>query len=72
MFNLFFKNGHVYSLAATGIKMREQTFEARHLAEKQMYKMIGKMGLRIVKVYDDKHDKTYICNNNVRFYITRW
>lgn len=62
---------HSYSLAATGIKLKEMTFNSRQEANSKMYNLCEKYGLKIVKTYDDKHDKTYICDNGVRFYIQR-
>lgn len=64
-------NSHRYSFAASGIKVREKEFLTREAANKQMYKVMKKYGLRILNTYDDKHDKTYICDNNIRFYIQR-
>ena len=64
--------GHRYVLAATGTRMSPMEFGSRQCAEQAMYGIIGRKGLRIGKVYDDKHDKTYVCNGGVRFYITRW
>lgn len=63
---------HRYSLAATGIKFHAKDYGSRIAATEAMYKEMGKRGLRIEKVYDDKHYKTYICQDNVRFYINRY
>lgn len=62
---------HSYSLSATGIRMKEKHFAHREDAKQAMYKYMAKKNLMLVKVYDDKHFKTYICNNDVRFYINR-
>ncbi len=62
---------HTYSLAATGMKIKPMTFGTRDQANKEMYKICSKNGLHIEEVWDDHHDKTYICNNGVRFYIQR-
>lgn len=62
---------HVYSFAATGMKLKSKYFVSRELAKQEMYKVMAKNHLAIRKVYDDKHFKTYICNNGVRFYINR-
>ncbi len=48
-----------------------RSYFSRHAAERQMYKLCGKFGLHIVEIYDDKHYKTYICNANERFFISR-
>lgn len=66
-----FLGEHRYSLAATGIKFKDQDFNSRLLAEKAMYKALKKNNLHINEVYDDKHFKTYLCNNGIRFYIGR-
>jgi hypothetical protein len=62
---------HYYTFAVTGIKERELDFQTRQKANEHMYKIMKKHGLSIVKVYNDKHYKTYVCNNEVRFYIQR-
>ena len=67
--NLF--GGHTYTLAATGIKIRDRVYPSRQLANEEMYHLIKKKGLHIIEVYDDKHYKTFICNNGVRFYVNR-
>lgn len=64
-------SGHYYTFAATGIRVREKTFVRRDLANAYMYKIMNKYGLTLETVWDDNHDKTYICNNGVRFYIHR-
>ena len=70
-FELLNVNGHYYTFTATGIKVREKTFASRYLANQHMYKLMDKYGLHIENVWDDNHDKTYLCNNGVRFYIHR-
>lgn len=62
---------HWYTLAATGIKFKDKSFSSRNVAEENMYKFINKNHFKINKIYDDKHYKTYICDNGVRFYINR-
>ena len=62
---------HWYTLAATGIKFKDKEFTSRQVAEEAMYKFIDKNHLKVNKIYDDKHYKTYICENGIRFYINR-
>lgn len=69
MFN--FETAHTYTLAATGIKTRSRSFATRQEANEAMYKLVRKYGLHLRKVYDDKHFKTYIYNDNIRIYINR-
>jgi len=70
--NFLFFPEHFYTLGATGIKLHGQsTFSSRQEANKRMYEIIGKKKLVIKEVYDDKHFKTYVCNNGVKFYINR-
>ena len=71
MFDYLKLGEHIYSLAATGIKFRDKEFYSRQAAEREMYDFMKKHGLRVEKIYDDKHYKTYICQNNIRFYINR-
>lgn len=68
MFDYF---NHTYTFNATGIRMRERKFASREAANRAMYKFMAKHHLSLIEVYDDKHYKTYICNNDVRFYIHR-
>ena len=64
-------NEHSYSFAATGLKKNvDKIFCSRQGATEYMYKVCQKYGLHIDKVWDDKHDKTYICDG-VTFYIQR-
>lgn len=63
---------HTYSLAASGLRIKDSAYTSREAAKQSMYKLLAKHGLAIKEVYDDKHNKTYICNNNVRFYINRF
>lgn len=71
--NLVFAK-HTYVLDGVGVK-KENSFKkvyfSRENAEKEMYRLMNKYSTRAVKVYDDKHDKTYICDNGATFYITR-
>lgn len=63
---------HVYSLASTGLMPNvSETFSSRQAANERMYSICSRRGLRISEVYDDNHDKTYICDNGVRFYVQR-
>ena len=65
-------NGHYYTLVLLGAKKNvSRLFKSRDAANTVMYELMGKLGLSIEKVYDDKHDKTYICNNGAEFHINR-
>lgn len=68
---LYNTSNHLYTLAATGIKLRSREFNHRRDAEDVMYRVIGKKNLRIIERYDDKHFKTYVCENDIKFYINR-
>lgn len=70
LFNGMISKYH-YTFACTGLKVKERDFATRQAANKYMYDVCAKHGIRIVKIYDDKHNKTYICDNDVRFYIQR-
>jgi len=62
---------HIYTFACTGLKVGEREFSTRQLAKEYMYKQCKKNGLFIQEVWTDGHDVTYVCNNNVKFYIHR-
>lgn len=64
---------HRYSLCVSGLgRVKTYEFTSRHMANEKMYAICKKHGLKIVKIYDDKHDKAYFCDNGVRFNINRW
>ena len=62
---------HTYTLAAEGLKVQEKRFASRQAANEEMYRIVGKQGLQLAKVYDDKHFKTYIFSNGARIHINR-
>lgn len=62
---------HRYSIAATGVKFKDREFGSRRSAEACMYDYLRKNGLQVKEIYDDKHYKTYLCGNGIRFYINR-
>lgn len=62
---------HTYTLAAEGLKVKTKRFASRQAANEEMYKIVGKQGLQLTKVYDDKHFKTYIFSNGTRIHINR-
>lgn len=65
--------GHSYTLSAIGTKRKlSRVFKSREQANAYMYDYCGRKGYRITRVWDDKHNKTYICDgDNVRFFICR-
>jgi len=71
MFTFTNNNGHLYTLASTDRKVKERLYSTRQEAREDMYKYMNKKGLHVVEKYDDKHAKTYICNNGTYFYINR-
>ncbi len=72
MYNSF---NHSYSFAVVGLKPGlfgfEKCFHSRQEANEYMYSLCAKYGLKIEKIWDDNHDKTYHCNKGVSFYIQR-
>lgn len=62
---------HSYTVAATGIKFKGMTFSSRQMAEEYMYRFIDKKGIKINEIWDDKHFKTYCCEDGIKFYINR-
>lgn len=61
-----------YSLTTIGLKKdKEYRFTSRNSAERKMYSIMDKLGLKAVKVYDDTHVKTYTCADGTRFVISR-
>ena len=73
IYNLGYVNGHRYSFVLesnSGI-LKSKDFSSRNAANREMYKDMGKYGLSLRKVWDDKHDKTYICDNGYEFHINR-
>jgi len=67
-----FQAAHHYTLATAGLKKAYcRTFNSREAANDYMYRLCAKFGLHIVEVYDDKHNKTYKCNDGIKFFIQR-
>lgn len=63
---------HTYSLVLIGTgKTVSKTFSSRYAANQAMYKLMGKHHLTLEEVYNDNHDKTYICNKGAEFHINR-
>ena len=52
-------------------RIRSKTFLSREAATRHMYDICGKLGTSIREIYNDKHFKTYICENGTRFFINR-
>lgn len=73
MFTLFDGiNPHNYSCAVVGLgKSQCKVFPTREMANEHMRKLCAKYGLTIEEVWNDNHDKTYICTKGVTFYIQR-
>lgn len=60
-----------YTFACEGLKVKERDFASRQEANKYMYNLMSKYSLKLKEVYNDKHHKTYICDNGIKFYIQR-
>lgn len=59
-----------YSFASTGLKRNHSRyFDSKADAKEYMFKLCRKHNLNIEEVWEDCDAKTYITNNNVRFYI---
>lgn len=71
MFGLFSFGSHFYTLSATGLNFRTRRYNNREEAAQEMYNVMSKKSLDLQEVYDDRHNKTYVCSNGVRFYINR-
>lgn len=64
---------HSYTLVAEGKKKFDKIFLTRSEATKKMYELVNGLNLKIEKVWEDRHDITYICNDNItRFHINRY
>jgi len=62
---------HTYTLAAEGLNIKPRRFATRQAANEAMYEIVGKNGLELAQVYDDKHFKTYVYANGVKIHINR-
>ena len=71
MFDYTFYPKHYYTVAAENLNIKATTFTSREAANNYMYKVMGKYGLHLDHVYDDRHYKTYIFDNGVRIHINR-
>lgn len=70
-FGFFPVREHGYTLAASGVKFHDRVFSSRQEANACMYKALRRRGLTVRKVWHDHHDVTYVCDNNVAFYVQR-
>ncbi len=64
-------NNYTFVMTGANLKEVDKMFASRAQANEEMYRLIREHDLKVVKVYDDKHDKTYICSNGVEFHINR-
>lgn len=72
MFELPYLCEHRYNLVANGFRKKvDYEFQSRQQANRYMYKLMEKNNLVVVKQYNDKHIRTYICNDGVTFYVSR-
>lgn len=63
---------HTYTLCSYKTPKRvDKVFTTRESAMTEMYRICNSDGMQIVKVYDDKHDKTYFTNTGAEFHINR-
>lgn len=63
---------HSYSVVLSdSARHYDRTFISRNEATEAMQKQCHKMGVSVVKVWDDNHEKTYICNDGSQFHINR-
>ena len=64
---------HIYTFAVIGMKRsrHDRIFMSRSSAIKYMHKLANKYNLKLIKMYDDKHFKTYIYTDGVKMFINR-
>ena len=68
----FGDKGHQYSLAVVNAPFKvDRVYGSRQMAKDEMYRICDRYNLRIVKVYDDKHDKSYFTDEGAEFHINR-
>ena len=71
MFTFTTESNHLYTTGSTNKKFKDGIYQTRQHARNDMYEFIDKNGLKVVQKYDDKHFKTYICDDGSYFYINR-
>ena len=65
---------HHYNFVMTnkdGKIISNKVFSSRNAAMNEMYSKMAGRSLSLKKVWDDKHDKTYITNEGIQFHINR-
>ncbi len=62
---------HYYTLACTGLKVKDKEFTSREQAKEYMYRITDKLGLKLRDKWKDNHDVTYVYENGIKFYIQR-
>lgn len=76
MYEIFFGGympSHRYTFVEVvdGRTCKSRMYDSRHDAEQAMYVLLGKHRARIVKMYDDKHDKVYFDSTGAQYIISR-
>lgn len=65
------ENSHLYSVAAIGVKFRSATFDSRVAAKAYLGNYLNKKGIAVKEKWRDGHYVTYVCDNGVKFFISR-
>lgn len=65
-------NGHLYTVAAVGCKLKSGTFSSRKLARDYMYKYLDRNGIQVKEKWHDGHFVTYVCENGIKVFINRF
>lgn len=64
-------NSHEYSVAAVGVKFKDATFDSRAAAKSYLGHYLNKKGIIVKEKWRDGHYVTYVCDNGVKFFISR-
>ena len=64
-------NSHTYSVSAVGVKFRNANFNSREAAKDYLGHYLNRKRINVKEKWRDGHYVTYVCDNNVKFFINR-
>lgn len=63
--------GHLYSVTAYGVKFRNATFGSRNEAKIYLGEYLDRKDIQVKEKWRDGHCTTYVCDNGIKFFISR-
>lgn len=64
-------SSHKYTVAAVGCKFKDATFTSRDAAKAYLGRYLNKKCIQVKEKWRDGHYVTYVCDNGIKFFISR-